>query len=256
MTDTTHGVRRGRKLSSRTLVDTAVDLRSGSMPRRAYEVTDTQTDTSFALAMCLDQSGSMCSRVREVAQCMMVMADAVEGIGGKTMAFGFRNGADGHYDGGWDYEKQWHRVCGVRYDVFKVWEEKFANSKWRFAHTQATGSTPMSDGVQFGITALNERAEGHRVLAVITDGVPDSPHEQVIARQVRLAKAAGIHVIGVGIGSGAQYVKRLFPDYVWAKTVEELPQPLLKKLNELCDFQGRYRGRKARLDGKITRKVS
>lgn len=255
MTDTTHGVRRGRKMSSRMLVDTAVDLQSGRMPTRAFQVTDAQADTSFALAMCLDQSGSMWCRVREVAQCMMVMADAVEGIGGQTMAFGFRNGQDGSYSGGWD-EKKWHRVSGVRYDVFKTWEEKFVNSKWRFAHTQAAGSTPMADGVQYGLSALNERKEGHRVLAVITDGCPDYPHEQVIARQVRLAREAGIHCIGVGIGEAAQYVEHLFPDHVWAPTVEELPNPLLKKLNELCDFQGRYRGRKARLDGKTTRKVS
>ena len=256
MTDTTHGVRRGRKMSSRMLVDTAIDLRSGKVPTRAFQTTDTQADTSIALALCLDQSGSMWCRVREVSQCMMAMADAMEGIGGKTMAFGFRNGENGSYDGGYNYEKEWHRVCGVRYDVFKTFDEKFVNSKWRFAHTQATGSTPMADGVQFGLTSLNDRREGHRVLCVITDGMPDSPHEKVIARQVRLAKEAGIHVIGVGIGSGAEYVKRLFPDHVWAKTVELLPNPLLKKLNELCDFQGRYRGRKARLDGKITRKVS
>ena len=258
MTDTAHGVRRGRKLSPRMLVDTTIDLRSGRMPSRAFQVTDTQVDTSFALAMCLDQSGSMWGRVREVAQCMMVMADAVEGIGGKSMAFGFRNGDHGDYRGSGNYmdKDKYHRVCGVRYDVFKMWGEKFVNSKWRFAHTQAGGSTPMADGVQFGIAGLNERREAHRVLAVITDGVPDSPHEKVIARQVRLATDAGIHVIGVGIGEGAQYVKDLFPDHVHAETVEDLPKPLLKKLNELCDFQGRYRGKRARLDGKVTRKVS
>jgi nitric oxide reductase activation protein len=237
------------------LVDTAIDLQSGVMPTRAFQTTDTQTDTSVALAICLDQSGSMWSRVREVSQCMMAMADAMEGIGGKTMAFGFRNGRDGSYDGG-RYSKEWHRVCGVRYDVFKIFEEKFVTSKWRFAHTQASGSTPMADGVQFGLSALNERREAHRILCVITDGVPDSPHEKVIARQVRLARGAGIHVIGVGIGSGAKYVRTLFPDHVWAETVAALPNPLLKKLNEMCDFQGRYRGRKAKLDGKITRKVS
>jgi hypothetical protein len=113
----------------------------------------------------------------------------------------------------------------------------------------------MADGVQFGLAALNERREGHRVLAVITDGIPNSPHERVIARQVRLAKEAGIHVLGIGIGREAQYVGQLFPDHVWAERVEDLPRPLLKKLNELCDFQGRYRGRKARLDGRVTQRV-
>lgn len=256
MTDTTHGVRRGRKMSSRMLVDTAVDLKSGRMPTRAFEAQDVQIDTSFAMALCLDQSSSMWSRVREVSQCMLLLGESVEGIGGKTMAFGFRNGEDGDYAGDEEYTTEWHRVCGVRYDVFKAWEEKFVNSKWRFAHTQATGTTPMADGIQYGLSSLNERTEAHRVLGVLTDGQPDLPHERVIRRQLRLAKAAGIQVIGIGIGNGASYVKNLFDDSVWVPKVQELPQPLLKKLNELCDFTGRYRGRKARLDGNITRKVS
>ena len=114
----------------------------------------------------------------------------------------------------------------------------------------------MADGVQFGLTALNERREAHRILFVITDGAPNYPHERVIARQVRLAKEAGIHVIGVGIGSASRYVKNLFPDYVWAETIQELPNPLMRKLNELCDFNGLHRGRRAKLDGGITRRVS
>jgi nitric oxide reductase activation protein len=258
MTDTVHGVRRGRKMSQRTLVDTAVDLRSGRMPNRAYQITDAQIDTSFALSLCLDQSYSMSEIRREVAKCMMVMADSVEGIKGKTFAFGFRNGDHGHYDGPRNWGEMHHRVRGVRYDVFKTWEEGFNSTKWRFAHTQAQGTTPMSDGVQFGIQSLNDRQEAHRVLAVITDGCPDRPHEKVIRRQIRLARAGGIHVIGIGIGDGAIYVQGLFGEdnAVWAPSVAELPIPLMKKLNDLCDFSGKYRGRRAKLDGKITRKVS
>ena len=68
---------------------------------------------------------------------------------------------------------------------------------------------------------------------VITDGCPDYGHEKVIRRQVRLAKEQGIHVIGVGIGHGAEYVKNLFPDYVWAARVGDLPKLLVGKLNVL-----------------------
>lgn len=255
-TDTTHGVRRGRKLSNRRLVDTAIELRSGQNPTRPYQITDTQMDTSVALCIVLDQSGSMCSSLYAVSQAMMIMADCIESIGGKTMALGFRDGADSHYSGPSSYGKSYHRVHGVRYDIFKTWDEMFVNAKWRFAHTQAYGGTPMSDGVQYGLMALNERTEAHRILWVITDGCPNRPHEKVIRRQLRLAKAAGIHVVGNGIGDEAAYVKNLFPDHVWTDKVRDLPQPVVAKLNELCDFAGRYRGRKAKLDGKIVRRVS
>ena len=259
MTDTTHGVRRGRKMSQRMMVDTAVDLRSGRMPSRAYQTTDAQIDTSFDMSICLDQSSSMKKMKRKVAQCMMILADSVEGVGGHTFAFGFRNGSyTDEYPRNWD--DTYHRVHGIRYDVFKTWDENFVNTKARFAHTTAEGSTPMSDGVEFGLHTLQGRPAAQRILAVITDGAPDSPHAQVIQRQIRLANEAGIRIIGIGIGPGARYVSGLFGpgNSVWAATVQEMPRELLKKLNEVCDFSGRFRGRRAKLDGKgkITRKVS
>jgi hypothetical protein len=256
MVSTTHGVRRGRKISNRRLTDTAIELRGNENPSRPYQVTDTSVDTSVALCLVLDESGSMYSQLYQVAQAMMIMADCVESIGGKTMALGVRDGKDASYTGPDRYDGTYHRVHGVRYDIFKTWEETFVNAKWRFAHTQADGGTPLADGIQFGLTALNERREAHRILWVLTDGCPNSPHEKVIARQIRLATAAGIHIIGNGIGNEGQYVTKLFPNHVWVKAVRDLPQPVVAKLNELCDFVGRYRGRKAKLDGSVTRKVS
>lgn len=259
MTEVAHGVRRGRKMSQRMLVDTAIDIRSGRMPTRAYQVSDAKIDTSIDMAICLDQSSSMSSMKRKVAQVMMILADSVEGVGGSTFAFGFRNG-EYVSDGPRNYNHNFHRIHGVRYDVFKTWEENFTNTKARFAHTTAHGSTPMADGVQFGLQALEGRQAAHRILAVITDGAPDPPHEQVIRRQIRIANEAGIRIIGIGIGNGARYVKGLFGESnaVWAQNVAEMPNALLKKLNELCDFSGRFRGRRAKLDGKgkMTKKVS
>jgi len=254
-----HGVRRGRKLSHRTLVDTAIDIRSGRMPNRAYQTKDAKVDTSIDMAICLDQSSSMDEIQYQVAQVQMILAESVERIGGGTFAFGFRNGpAGGHRPNNW--RAQYHRTQGIRYDVFKTWDEKFTNVKARFAHTLAVGTTPMSDGVQFGLMALEGRRAAHRVLAVITDGRPDTPHSQVILRQIRIAREAGIQVIGIGIGHGAKYVFDLFgqDNAVWSATVQEMPNELLKKLNELCDFSGRFRGRRPKLDGKnkMSRKVS
>lgn len=253
MTATTHGVRRGRKLSNRRLTDTAVELLARENPSRPYQITDTAIETSLAQCIVLDQSGSMAGMVYQVAQTMMILADCAESINAKTMALGFRDGADSGYKGLWD--DAYHRIQGVRYDVFKLWDEKFQGVKWRFAHTQATGSTPMADGIQYGLSALNERREAHRILWVITDGDPNSPHEKVIRRQIRLAREGGVHVIGVGIGKEAKYVTKLFPDHVWVAQVRDLPQPIVAKLNELCDFTGRYRGRKVKLDGSAPHKI-
>ena len=74
----------------------------------------------------------------------------------------------------------------------------------------ATGGTPMADGVQFGMQALSDRPERHRVLFVLTDGEPDWEHRGVMRRQIRLAREAGIEVVGIGIDSGCYGVTQTF----------------------------------------------
>mgnify|MGYP001068195011 CR=1 FL=1 len=256
MTTIIHGVPKGRDLSERNLVDTVCDLKSGVTPRRAYQRKTTREDTSIAMAIVLDQSSSMHGQIRQAAQCAMALSDAVESIKGKSMAIGFR---DGEYRESFasNDNAHFHRLDGVRYDIYKMWDEKLASSKWRFSRASASGGTPMSDGVQFGLSVLSERQEGHRVLVVLTDGAPNPGHTPVIRRQLRLAKEAGIHVLGVGFGHDARYVKQLFPDHIHVGNIHELPPPLLRKLNDLCDFRGvKKRGRRARLDGKITKRIT
>jgi hypothetical protein len=255
MVDTSHGFRKGRRLSSRMLVDSHVEILANSSPSRAYVNAEARTDTSLALAVCLDESGSMRGQQRVVAQCMLLLCDAVESVQGKTMAFGFRDAcqrADVQPEDGREY----HRTTGVRYDVFKVWEETLSATKRRFACTKADGNTPMADGVQYGLMSLNDRREAHRILAVVTDGEPDHSHERVIQRQCRLAREAGVHVLGIGIGHEARYVKHMFPDHVHVDRLNDLPEQLVAKMNDLCDFTGRFRGSRVHLDGAITRHLS
>lgn len=234
-----HGVKKGRRLSNRRLASTVLDLQHQRFPQRAFVTSSCAPDTSLAVAICLDQSGSMQGHIYSAMQCMLVVTDAIESIGGSSLVFGFRDGVQAPV---LDMPKDlnmYHRVCGVRYDIFKRFNEKLATTKHRFSQGEARGTTPMSDGIQFGLSALSERPEKHRILFCVTDGVPNSPHEQVITRQLRLAKESHIHVVGIGIGHSSNYVRQTFQDAVWVPSIQELPQPLLRKLNDLCDFQNR-----------------
>jgi hypothetical protein len=242
-TDVEHGLRRGRKISDRMLVDSRIDLLGGRDPSRAYQDQDAQLDTSVAMAICVDQSGSMSGHENDSAKMMMVLTEPLEAIKGKTFAFGFRTGKHSYYrpeSTGVPY----HRTGGIRYDVYKGWDERFDRIKWRFARVTSSGGTPMADGVQYGLAALNPRQEAHRILAVITDGCPNSGHELVMRYQIRKAREAGIHVLGIGLGHGAQYVEDLFDDHVWVPKMSDAPAALIKKLNELCDFSGKHRGKR------------
>lgn len=243
-----HGVRRGKEISERMLVDSVAAIRSGRAPTRAYYTESDKIDTSVAAVIVIDQSSSMewpRTKLQDATRCMMAITEPLDALGAAVMAAGFRDGPGIPHDGG-DDTRECHRTEGVCYDIFKGFNERFATVKWRFANTRATGGTPMADGVQLGLDVLEKRPEGHRLLFIVTDGDPNYLHDQVIRRQIRLATEAGIRVIGVGIGNDCKNVMRLFDDHVWSPSVREMPQMLISKLNEILDFRGLKRGRTIR----------
>jgi len=236
-----HGVRRGRGLSERQFVDDVCCLRGGRMPDRPDYDQEDEIDTSSAVAVVLDESGSMSRRLQLATQALMAITEPFDFLNCPTMAIGFRDGgryadtSDGDEDG-------FFRADSSQIDVFKGFHESFRSVKWRFANTRATGGTPMANGIQYALEALNERPETHRIMFVVTDGHPNYNHVPVINRQLRLAREAGIYTIGVGIGSGAEYVNRLFDDAVYVPSMNGLASALIQKLNEIMDFRGQRRG--------------
>jgi nitric oxide reductase activation protein len=193
-------------------------------------------DTTLAAAVVIDESGSMCGELHNATRVMVAITEPLDGLGCPVQVSGFRDGQWGNssYPLPGD-QGDYHRHNGIVHDIFKWFDEPFRTVKWRFANTRATGGTPMADGVQFGLDALARREETHKVLFIVTDGQPNGGHMPIIKRQCRLAKAAGIHVIGVGLGSGAMYVQKVFPDSVWTATMAEMPKALIAKLNALVD---------------------
>lgn len=243
-----HGVRRGRELSERMLVDSVAAIRSGQAPSRAYYTISDKIDTSIAAAIVIDQSSSMAwprTKLQDATRCLVALTEPLDAIGAAVLVAGFRDGPGN--PNGVDYADmqsgEFHRAEGVCHDVFKGFDEKFQSACWRFSNTRAVGGTPMADGVQFGLECLSTRSEGHRVLFIVTDGEPNYGHTPVIKRQIRIAKKSGINVIGVGIGAESKSVMTLFPDHVWADRISELPKALIDKLNEILDFRGIGRGR-------------
>jgi len=232
-----HGVRRGKGLSEPYLVNSYVELRSGQFPARSQYTVTEGFDTSVSAAVVLDESGSMCQERVEAAKCLLALAHPLEGLNCPTLVLGIRDGSRGGYGHG-----HFHRNHGVTYDIFKGFHENLRSVLWRFGNTRAQGGTPLSDGIQMALREITSREETHRIVFVITDGHPNHGHGQVIQWQLRQARMAGIHVVGVGIGSGAEYVKTLFPDHVWTETFPKMPKALVSKLNQMLDF------RKARRD--------
>ena len=230
-TNTTHGVKKGNRLSNRTLVDTALSIRNGRAPQRAFYNTDDQIDTSIACAICLDESGSMGGSLMDATKMLLALTEPLDSIGGKVLAYGFRNG--NQYP---NHPSASHRASdggNLIYDVFKQWDERFTTVKGRFAHTTATGGTPMADGIQFGLDSIKYRTEKHKILFVLTDGEPNYGHSKVIQWQLRVAKEMGVHIVGVGWGYEGSGVKTLYKDNVWCQNISEIPSALVTKLRTL-----------------------
>ena len=233
-TNVIHGTRRGNFLSNRTLVDTALSMRNSRMPKRAFYNTDDQVDTSIACAICLDESGSMGGSLTEATKMLIALTEPIDQIGGKVLAYGFRNSWNSYNSPSHPVNSHRHEDhYPLTYDVFKSWNERFTTVKGRFAHTIADGSTPMSDGIQFGLDQIKYRTEKHRIIFVLTDGEPNYGHQPVIAWQQRVAKEMGIHIVGVGWGRDASGVKTLYKDNVWCQNVEDVPSALVSKLRSL-----------------------
>jgi hypothetical protein len=238
MTGVEHGHKRGIDLSERMFVDSFTSVRSGEIPTRAFFQAQETFAMSLAAAIVIDESGSMSSHLSEATKCLMALTFPLDFLGCPTLAIGFRNGKMlPEVNRDQSLYQTFHRMQGIVIDVFKWFQEPFRKVCWRFSNTRGTGGTPMADGIQFALRALEERSEGHRVVFVITDGCPDLHHEEVIRGQIRKAKEQGMHLIGVGIGSHSRKVIAMFPDHVWTDTFQEMPFALVAKLNRLLDFR-------------------
>jgi len=247
MTSVDRGVPKGRWLSPSYLVDTHLAIRDREQPRRAYNNPGIQLDMSFATVVIVDESGSMSSSKKDVTRIFCAVTEPFDGLGCPTMAMGFRNNFDYNPSPNrTDESKTYHRYDGVRYDIFKTWGERFNAVRWRFANTIADGGTPMADGIQYAIDAISRRDEANRVIFVVTDGNPDGGHKPIIKRQVRLAKEAGIYIVGVGLGQWSKQVIALFEDSIWADDVIKLPTLITRKLNDIIDVRGSKRGRRVK----------
>ena len=229
------GCARGRKLSARNLANTYAQVRNFERPDRAFKRIDEEELPSTAATVCVDESGSMWNILQEAGQIAASIAMPLDALGAKVMVHGIRDGScynsteapnnvrtGGH-----------HRSGGVNHDIIKAFDEPYRTAEKRFGELQATGGTPLADGIQFAMDNMEYRDEDNKIIFVVTDGWPNHGHVPVINRQIRICQERGWHIIGVGVGYDARYVLNLFPDAVQADTVSEIPALLVKKLSEL-----------------------
>lgn len=239
---TLHGVACGSDLSDRRMIESLFEIRAGQNPTRPDEVKINRPDVSLAVAIVIDQSGSMDNMLSSATQAMVSIADALSALRISVLCVGPRDGA---YNREIYYDKDCHRTNGVTIDVFKDWNEPMNVALPRFSSTVAEGGTPLEDGIQYALQALSDRKEQHRLVIVVTDGAPNNPG--VCARLIRIGAEHGVSTIGVGIGSDAKCVETLFKIPIVVPKVADLPVILVKTIEAIV-FPKRG-GKKIHLDG-------
>ena len=228
----THGVRQGCDISERRMVDSIVEIKSGIEPTRPDYRRDQKPDCSLAVALVIDESGSMSDLRMDTIRAAVAIADALASLGCPILVVGPRNGS---------YSKisehapeithmvDCHRQAPVVIDVFKDWDEPMNKALPRFPGIVATGGTPLEDGIQYALQMLNKRHERHRIVLTLTDGLPDNPG--VVRGQIRIAAESKINIVGVALDQyAAQGVKHLFPENVIVQDMAALPTTLASYL--------------------------
>ena len=252
-----HGVRKGDSLSLRSgnLVNTSIETRSGRRPTRPDMRRVHREACTIAAAIVIDQSGSMDKNlIKGATQASIALSEALDGVGSPVLVCSPRDGGRSHsyksfgdrYSRNPEEYRQYHRFDNITIDLFKDWDERMVSRTLsRFGGITSTGSTPLSDGIQFALQELAERDERHRIVFVITDGHPNNSN--VVRYQIRKAAEAGVTVVGVGIGWGASYVPNLFPVSVYREEIEGVATEVLQVLNGIVFPK---RAKKLKLSGK------
>lgn len=247
-----HGVRKGKDLSERRLVDTVVELRSGRRPTRPDWDRTPHEECTLAVAVVLDESGSMSALRTIVARAALAIAAPLDTLGSPCLVVGPRDGdysSSSHMSEGG--KQIFHRTGGVVIDVFKDWEEPLRVCLRRFPNVKGTGGTPLEDGIQYAMQELSKRPERHRVILVLTDGIPNNP--MVCTYQIRQASEVGIHVIGVALDdSCGRDVQKLFPESIVVGDLTKLPNELLGVLDSI--MFPKVGGKKIRFDATLAAK--
>ena len=232
---TVHGVRRGLALSERRLVDSYLEARAGQPPSRPDFSVVRGPSCGLSVAIVVDRSGSMERLAESVNVAAGGVADALHQVGCPVMMVGFTSYVGVVLPGEpkfMDRPVFAFRDARVCLELYKDWNEPMSAAVWsRLAHLPHGGGTPMGDGIEVALRGLRTCTDRHRVVLVITDGMPDD--DEVVRRQQRVAAEEGIIVIGVEVSEAPEGVAALFKHSVIAPFADGLGERLVRRLESI-----------------------
>lgn len=191
----TQGQAKGRKLSSRHLVDTVASVRAFEPPKTAFAALTKDFIVDFTCAIFIDCSSSMdTTMLRYAMEGALALSHAVEQCGGKSIIAGF----DSVYTP--------LRTHG-RFQIVKNTKTSTRAAAPVVAALRASGGTPTHLAAELGVKILAHRREDrHRLMFILTDGFPND--EQRLNDALLEASELGVTSVIIGIGPQADGIEK------------------------------------------------
>jgi cobalamin biosynthesis protein CobT len=225
-----HRQEKGRRLSSRSVSEVTYKEKP-----RPFMTKDVTRRKNSCVSLLLDESSSMSSYMKQARQILATLAMTIGDLRIPMEVIGFTSNEvdclSAHLKESplkdsqafiMDAVNRFTRVDGVRYRIFRTFDEPFnINSYRKLVHTEAYGSTPLPDAVEFASNRIRPRSEDQKILFVVTDGYPcysrvgwtEQDYLEIMKRQVEDLRREDIEVLFIGVGRHAKFVER-FPNSV------------------------------------------
>ena len=208
-------------------------LRFGN--RRVFAERSPEVDVNTAIAVLIDQSGSMAGRKALVAaQSAIALSETLNLVNIPFAVYGF----DNDLPMAWRARESkdiYNRFERNRLDVFKDFSEPFEAVKTRMVNVTGRGNNVDGEFVMQVGRILASRPERRKILFVLSDGVPLADANSSILHNhlkdtVKQLTEAGVEVFGLGILTDA--VKAYYPNHAVVNDLNELAREIFKMLRK------------------------
>lgn len=185
-------------------------------------------EKDYAIQILVDLSGSMSgTKIRETYKAVVVLCEALKNIGIKLSVIGFND----------------------RLYEYKDFDEEYTDDL-REGTENMLGEVDNHNGgradynddgwaVQEVFNKIKKREEKRKILFVLSDGAPEeSPqHRGFDLKQIvkKIEEDKDVHIIGLGIGSGTEHVKKFYKDNIANVDVKEFSEKLAEKLRQVIE---------------------
>jgi uncharacterized protein with von Willebrand factor type A (vWA) domain len=177
------------------------------------------TKRSFKFCLVLDESGSMGAGTSQTStdalQALVLFMEVLARLDVDFAVIGFSDGPSVH------------KHFGAQF----THHDKDALLSEVMAYLERGGSTNDAEAVGIAVDHVDQETSDTKIILVITDGHGNGPVE--VEELIREARRKHIEVIGIGVGSGMEYVQRIYYPHAVVGRMDALPQVVARILMDV-----------------------